>query len=70
MFNTQQLAKEIFKYLSDKYPEMPYSTALEIAEYLTLKTVNITCDEKFKAIHERDKIWQAEMKRQFKAKRS
>lgn len=69
MLNTQLLANDIVKYLTDKAPEISYSTALEIAEFVVLKTSNIVIDEVGRAISDRDKTWKAELNRRLKFKR-
>lgn len=58
----EQYAKDIVNYLTTKLPDTPYHTVVEIAEYLTAKTVNYTQD----MLWQHDKFWKDEIKRLYK----
>lgn len=52
--NNETWAKEIMKYIVDKVPDIDYSTACEISEFITYKTANLLYDE----LQKRDREWQ------------
>lgn len=44
MITAEKFTDEIFKYLSSKVPDMEVHTAMEIAEHITLKSINFAFD--------------------------